>query len=42
MPLDFEKVNKLSKLLKEGKYTSKEYKDTYKSIAQKGEIVKQI
>ena len=42
MPLDFEKVNKLSKLLKEGKYTSKEYKDTYKSIAPKGEIVKQI
>ena len=35
MPLDFEKVNKLSKLLKEGKYTSKEYKDTYKSIAPK-------
>lgn len=40
--IDFEKVNKLSKLLKEGKYTSKEYKDTYKSIAPKGEIVKQI
>lgn len=32
----------MSKLLKEGKYTSKEYKDTYKSIAPKGEIVKQI
>jgi hypothetical protein len=42
MALDFEKINKLSKLLKEGKYTSKEYKDTYKSIAPKGEIVKQI
>lgn len=40
--IDFEKVNKLSKLLKERKYTSKEYKDTYKSIAPKGEIVKQI
>lgn len=35
MALDFEKINKLSKLLKEGKYTSKEYKDTLNPLLQK-------